>query len=138
MSSLEPFIEVVAAVVVTDARVLLCQRPDGPHLPLLWEFPGGKIDPGESATEALERELLEEIGVSSRVGDLLADVRHRYPEKRVRIRFYDTRIDGDPRPHVHRRLRWIPLDELAEYEVPPANAPVVRMLIESLGEPSLH
>ena len=131
-------IPVVAAIIRRDNLVLLCQRPDGPHLPLLWEFPGGKIKSGESATEALERELLEEIGVRARVGNLVADIQHRYPEKNVRIRFYDASIDGDPRPKVHRRLRWIPIDELAEYEVPPANSRVVRMLIDSLGEPLLH
>jgi len=138
MTKADSFIEVVAAVVVSGDDVLLCQRPDGPHLPLLWEFPGGKIDPGESPTAALERELREEIGVDAAIGTLLADVRHHYPEKSVRIRFYAASIDAAPRALIHRSIAWIPLRELRAYEVPPANQGVVDMLVDSLGEPKLH
>ncbi len=138
MMETRSFIEVVAAVAVVDEHVLLCQRADGPHLPLLWEFPGGKIDPGESPPEALRRELREEVGVDSTIGTLLADVRHHYPEKSVRIRFYEVSIEGVPQPIVHRAVDWIPLRELHEYDVPPANRTVVHMLLDSLGEPKLH
>lgn len=122
------FIPVVAAVVARDGRLLLCQRHQGPHLPLLWEFPGGKVDPGETAPEALVRELDEELGVASEVGPLFCEVRHRYPEKNVWIRFYPTTIRGRPRPRVHRAIRWIPLRDLGGYDIPPANAGVVRRL----------
>ncbi len=115
------FIEVVAAVVVRAERVLLCQRPDGPHLPLLWEFPGGKIDPGESPRQALERELREELDVASSIGSPLATLEHHYPDKSVRIQFFTADIAGAPRPLVHRELRWIAAADLDEYEVPPAN-----------------
>ena len=122
------FIEVVAAVVIRAQGVLLCQRPDGPHLPLLWEFPGGKIDPGESPRQALERELREELDVSSSIASRVATVEHHYPEKSVRIQFFAADIAGAPRPLVHRELRWIATDDLDDYEVPPANRSVVRML----------
>ena len=138
MMETRSFIEVVAAVVVSDERALLCQRTDGPHLPLMWECPGGKIDPGESPPEALRRAPREEIGVAATIGTLLADVRHHYPKKSVRIRFYEVSIEGVPRPIVHRAVAWIPLRELPAYEVPPANQGVVDMLVDSLGEPALH
>ena len=124
-------IEVVAAVVSNGDSVLLCQRHDGPHLPLLWEFPGGKIDDGEIPPTALARELSEELDVGSDIGRQIACVRHRYPEKRVRIRFFVAQIHGEPRPIVHRELRWVPVDALSEYEVPPANQAVVDMIIEA-------
>lgn len=122
------FIEVVAAVVICPAGVLLCQRPDGPHLPLLWEFPGGKIDPGESPRQALERELREELDVASSIASRVATVEHHYPEKSVRIQFFAADIVGVPRPVVHRELRWIAAADLDDYEVPPANRSVVRMV----------
>jgi len=124
-------IEVVAAVVSSDDLVLLCQRHDGPHLPLLWEFPGGKIDCGETPPAALERELSEELDVAADIGPELACVRHGYPEKRVRIRFFAALIRGEPRPVVHREIRWVPVSALSEYEVPPANQAVVDMLIDA-------
>jgi len=125
-----PPIEVVAAVVGRDDRLLLCQRPDGEHLPLLWEFPGGKIDGDEPPREALRRELAEELGVRSDVGEQVADVTHAYPEKTVRIRFFVAVIHGAPRPIIHRDVCWIPIDELGNYEVPPANREVVQMIAE--------
>ena len=129
-------IPVVAAVVAREGTVLLCQRHDGPHLPLLWEFPGGKIDPGETPRQALERELREELDVAARVGRQVAEVFHTYPEKRVWLRFFRASIAGTPCARVHRRLEWVPLAALSRYEVPPANALVVRRLIS--GELSIH
>ena len=122
-------IPVVAAVVVRDGRVLLCQRHDGEHLPLKWEFPGGKIDPGERPEEALRRELLEELDVEATIGDQVAEVRHTYPEKRVWIRFYRAEINGEPRPLVHRRLDWVAFDSLGDYDAPPPNARVIAALL---------
>jgi 8-oxo-dGTP diphosphatase len=122
------FIEVVAAVVLRDGAVLLCQRPDGPHLPLMWEFPGGKIDPGETPAEALRRELSEELAVDSSIGAHITTVEHHYPEKSVRIRFFRAEIEGEPRPVIHRELRWIEGTELDDYEVPPANRSVVDLV----------
>ncbi len=123
-------IDVVAAVIYRGETVLLCQRHDGRHLPLTWEFPGGKIDAGESPQAALRRELSEELAVGSAIGRQIADVEHHYPDKSVRIRFVLADIDEEPRAVVHREVRWIALDELAAYAVPAANESVVRMIGE--------
>jgi 8-oxo-dGTP diphosphatase len=129
-------IPVVAAVVVRDGHVLLCQRHDGEHLPLLWEFPGGKIDPGETPREALARELDEELGVRSEVGDQVAEILHRYPEKTVWLRFFRASIVGEPRPIVHRAIEWVALERASEYPAPPPNARVIERLVR--GELQIH
>ncbi len=125
------FIPVVAAVITDEHRLLLCQRQDGPHLPLLWEFPGGKVDPGEGPTGALARELQEELGVRSRIGPKIHEVRHTYPQKKVWIRFYAVSSEGIPHPHVHREVRWVAVPDLGSYEVPPPNAEVVRQILSA-------
>jgi len=129
-------IAVVAAVVMRDGKLLLCQRPDGDHLPLLWEFPGGKIDPGETPEEALARELAEELGVVATVGHQVAEVLHTYPEKRVWIRFFLTTIEGEPSPLIHERVEWVALDAVDGYPAPPPNAEVIDRIVR--GELRLH
>ena len=125
---MSPEIDVVAAVVQRGKQVLLCQRHHGHHLPLYWEFPGGKIEAGESPEQGLIRELSEEIGVHASVGMMLADIRHTYPEKYVRIRFYRVTITGEPLALVHRQLRWVTCDQLDRFLLPPPNSAVVDML----------
>lgn len=128
MSGKAGIIEVVAAVIYRTETVLLCQRHDGSHLPLMWEFPGGKVDPGESPQSALKRELTEELDVDAEIGSQVADVEHHYSEKSVRIRFFLANITDEPRAIVHRAVRWVPLDTISDYKVPPANESVMRMI----------
>lgn len=130
------YIPVVAAVVCRNGRVLLCQRHEEPHLPLKWEFPGGKIDPGESPVQALRRELEEELGVDAEVGDQVDEVFHSYPEKNVWLRFFRAHILGEPRPLVHRELAWVRPENMGSFEVPPPNAVVVARLLR--GELAIH
>jgi 8-oxo-dGTP diphosphatase len=132
----EATIEVVAAVISRSDRILLCQRHDEDHLPLHWEFPGGKIEAGEEPEQALAREIQEELGVTGRVFELLDSVRHDYPEKSVRIRFYRASLDGEPLPRVHRDLAWFGREQLAQQVVPPPNAVVIRRLLA--GELDIH
>ncbi len=115
-------IAVVAAVVEDAGRYLLCQRHEGPHLPLKWEFPGGKIEPGETPEAALRREIIEELATACRVGPQVAEVTHRYPEKTVWIRFFLATLEDEPQVIVHRALAWIHPSEFERYEAPPPNA----------------
>ena len=96
----------------------------------MWEFPGGKIDPGESLESALRRELIEDLAVRAEIGRQVADIKYHYPEKTVRIRFFLVKIEDEPRAIVHRAVRWVPLSTLPDYPVPPANESVIRMLGE--------
>ena len=118
-------IEVVAAVVQEAGQFLLCQRHDGPHLALKWEFPGGKIETNETPEAALRREISEELGVDCSVGRQIAEVTHHYPEKSVRIRFFLASLEGRPQPIVHRALEWIRPRDFCDFESPPPNSIVL-------------
>ena len=99
----------VAAAVIRDAkgRVLVCRRGPARDQAGLWEFPGGKLEPGEAPGEALARECLEELGASVKVGEKLLETVHDYPEKTVRLIFMEARIaSGEPKASVHAELRW--------------------------------
>lgn len=123
-------VEVVAGV-ITDARgrVLLTRRTEGRDLAGLWEFPGGKREPGETPEAALVRELHEELGIHARVGAPLIAVPQAYPHKRLRLDV--RRIDGwrgVPKGREGQAMAWVPQDKLARYAMPPADRPVVAAL----------
>ena len=125
-------VEVVAGV-IRDARgrVLLARRTEGRDLAGLWEFPGGKHEPGESAEAALARELHEELGIDVDVGAPLINVPQRYPDKRLRL---DVRGIAAWRGHARglegQALVWVPPQKLASYAMPPADRPVVAALLQ--------
>lgn len=123
-------VHVVAGVVSDDAgRLLLTQRQNGKHLAGLWEFPGGKCEPGESARDALGRELHEEIGIE--VGDLepLISVPWQYPEKSILLDVYRVRsYAGSPRACEAQAMRWESVEALPGIEMPAADRPVVTAL----------
>lgn len=127
-------IHVVAAVIVVDHRVLIAQRPDGSSHPLLWELPGGKLEPNESAAEALARELSEELGIRARIGAFLGESVHRYPGETVRLQAYWVRrFEGRPQAFHHRQLRWVAPDQLDEYRFTEADVPLVHELMRALS-----
>lgn len=121
----------VAAGVLGNAqgRVLLMQRLPGAHLAGLWEFPGGKFEPGESAAQALTRELHEELGIAARAMTPVISLPWRYPEKTIRL--HALRVvawDGEPRAREGHPLRWVPIDEIDPGAMPPADRPILAAL----------
>ena len=124
-----PKVDVVAAIIRRDDKILITQRHDHVHLPGLWEFPGGKVEPEESFEAALEREIREELGVRIAVGDVFFSVGHDYPTKSVRLHFFNcTIIEGEPQALDVADLRWVSPPELSQFEFPPADAELIRKL----------
>ncbi len=122
---------VVAAVIETDNRFLLTRRQPGVHLAGLWEFPGGKIDPAETHAAALDREIKEELDAGVAVGDLVLHTTHQYPDRTVALYFYRCTLLETPRPLLGQEMRWVPRDELAALEFPPADEALITLLLES-------
>jgi mutator protein MutT len=121
-------VEVVAAVVERDGRYLITRRLEGTHLAGLWEFPGGKILPGEKPEDALRRELKEELGVEAAVGELIDTVDWTYPEKTVRILFFRCAVQGEPCPQEKQEMLWIEAAQLPAYRFPAADLRLVERL----------
>lgn len=120
---------VSAALVFHAGRLLITQRRAGDHLGGLWEFPGGKIEPGETAEACLRRELQEELGIEVIVGERVAEIAHDYPERRVHLQFFRCQLSrGEPVPLSCAALAWVTLDELARYEFPAADAALLDRL----------
>lgn len=123
---------VVAALITQDRKLLICQRKHTGPFPLLWEFPGGKVEPGESAADALARELREELGVTAAVGEEVYRTRHRYPEMRddLLLIFFRARLAGGASPVnlAFERFEWADLSALPQYDFLPADSELIRRL----------
>jgi len=129
MAIAEP-VQVAAALILHEGRYLLTRRKADVHLGGLWEFPGGKREPGESLEECLCRELREELGIEITAPVPFQVIRHAYPEKTVELHFFRCTIkDGHPRPLGCEALQWVPPEELARMPLPPADRPLVDALI---------
>jgi 8-oxo-dGTP diphosphatase len=127
-----PLLIEVAAALIRDreGRYLITQRRQGSHLAGLWEFPGGKLETGESPEAALRRELTEELGATFSVGKLAETVRWEYPDRTVVLHFYDCRAEsGVIEPREGQGMEWVEPAHLGAYEFPPAD----RTLIERLA-----
>jgi mutator protein MutT len=122
-------VDVAAALVFRNGKVLITRRPADTHLGGLWEFPGGKRKPGETFEQCLARELQEELGVQILVGELFETVSHRYAEKTVLLKFFVCHLpDGEPQPLGCAALRWVGKNELADFEFPAADARLLNKL----------
>lgn len=123
---------VVAGVLVKNGDILICQRTRHQTMPLKWEFPGGKIEPGEQPRDALRRELEEELGIDAQVGEEVARIRHRYKTgNSVELRFYLVhRYGGEIENRIFRDVRWTPRAELPTYDFLEADLPLVKDLAE--------
>jgi mutator protein MutT len=122
-------VEVSAGLIFRGGKVLITQRQAGSHLGGLWEFPGGKREPGESFEACLVRELREELGVEVSVGALVEDLTHAYAEKTVRLKFFVCRlVSGEPQPLDCAAVKWVDRASLAEHEFPAADAKLLERL----------
>jgi len=131
-----PIILVVAvALIDVDGRVLIAQRPEGEKMAGLWEFPGGKVDPGEAPETALIRELNEELGIDVTESCLapFTFASHAYDDFHLLMPLYVCRVwEGQVSPQEGQAIRWVrPLD-LRDYPMPPADAPLIPMLRDLL------
>ncbi|MBE6962759.1 MAG: (deoxy)nucleoside triphosphate pyrophosphohydrolase [Ruminococcaceae bacterium] len=124
--------EVAAALIWEDNRFLACQRPAHKARGLLWEFVGGKVEPGETREQALIRECQEELAVTVAVQDVFMEVDHVYPDLTVHLTLFNASIsEGVPQKIEHNDLRWITVGEIDLYEFCPADEEILRRLKES-------
>lgn len=121
--------EVVAALIWQGDRFLICQRPAHKARGLLWEFAGGKVEPGETNEQALIRECREELAVTLSVQDVFMQVTHAYPDLTVRLTLYNAQIAaGVPQKKEHSDLRWIRVSQADQYPFCPADEPILQAL----------
>jgi 8-oxo-dGTP diphosphatase len=130
--SLETIV-VAAAVIRRGEAYLLSQRLAGTHLAGLWEFPGGKCEPGESLEACLVRELAEELGVEARVAAHRLTTTHEYGSRRVELHFFDCEIAGDPRPRIGQALSWVRREQLRQTALPEADRALIDLLVAEAG-----
>jgi 8-oxo-dGTP diphosphatase len=121
-------IVVAAAVIERDGQFLVTRRPPGVHLEGVWEFPGGKCEPGESLAGCLERELREELAVPARVGGEILATAHTYPDRRVELHFLACELLGVPSPQIGQEMQWAWRADLSTLQFPPADAELIRLL----------
>ena len=124
--------EVVAALIWDKDKFMICQRPAHKARGLLWEFVGGKVEPGETKEQALIRECREELAITLKVGDIFMDVTHEYPDLTVHLTLFHAIIqEGVPQKLEHNDIRWITRDEIDQYEFCPADVEILTRLKEA-------
>ena len=122
--------EVVAALIWDGDRFMICQRPAHKARGLLWEFVGGKVEPGETREQALIRECREELAVTVSVGEVFMDVVHEYPDLLVHLTLFNAAIaEGVPQKLEHNDIRWITVDEIPSYDFCPADEGILKQLM---------
>ncbi len=123
---------VVAAIIVKDGQVFCAKRPPEKVLGDLWEFPGGKVESGETLEEALHREIKEELGISIRIQESLMSLVHRYDTHEVQVHTYLCDwVDGELTLHVHTDSKWLSVSELETLDWVAADDPIINYLITS-------
>lgn len=127
------WIPVVTGLIRKNGMVLLGQRPDGNSLAGQWEFPGGKIEIGETPEQALKRELMEELAIEAEIGTLRLVNTHAYGEKGVILIFFDVPFwKGEPKPAHHADLKWVQPDEIPKLDIPEANRRIMSTILAIL------
>lgn len=123
--------EVVAALIWDGTKFMICQRPAHKARGLLWEFVGGKVEPGETKEQALVRECLEELAITLCVDSKFMDVVHEYPDLTVHLTLYNASIAaGTPRKLEHNDIRWITVEEIDDYPFCPADETILARIKE--------
>lgn len=121
--------EVVAALIWQEGRFMICQRPAHKARGLLWEFVGGKTEPGETLEQALIRECREELDITVSVGDVFTRVIHEYPDILIRLTLFHCKIaEGEPKLLEHNDLKWIFPDEIPRYDFCPADKDILALI----------
>lgn len=128
------WIPVVAGFLKKDQKILVGQRPENHSLAGLWEFPGGKIEIGETPEQALQRELNEELGIEAQIGSLKLACTHSYGDVGIIILFFEVNFwKGEPKAKHHLMLEWIYPQELKLRPIPEANKKILNDLFKALG-----
>lgn len=123
--------EVVATLIWDKDKFMICQRPAHKARGLLWEFVGGKLEPGETKEQALIRECQEELAVTLSIGDVFMDVVHEYPDLTVHLTLFNAAIlEGIPKKLEHNDIKWITLSEISNYEFCPADVEILKKITE--------
>ena len=123
-------IEVVAALIWDNDKFMICQRPAHKARGLLWEFVGGKVEPGETKEQALIRECQEELAITLSVGNVFMDVIHEYPDIVVHLTLFNATIsEGEPQKIEHNDIKWITPSEIPNYNFCPADEEILNVLI---------
>ena len=121
--------EVVAALIWKGDTFMICQRPAHKARGLLWEFVGGKVEPGETKEQALVRECREELAVTLQVGEVFMELTHQYPELTVHLTLFHASIqEGTPQMLEHNDIRWITVEEIDRYPFCPADEEILQKL----------
>jgi 8-oxo-dGTP diphosphatase len=136
ISYLQPIpIDVSAALVFHEGRLLITQRHAGSHLGGLWEFPGGKREPNETFEQCLVREIIEELGMTIAVGKLFEEITHAYEEKTVHLKFFLCEwTGGRPQALGCASFKWVAKNELFSHEFPPADAQLLEKISRNWAE----
>ena len=122
-------IEVVAALIWDKDKFMICQRPAYKARALLWEFVGGKVEPGETKEQALIRECQEELAITLSVGDVFMDVVHKYPDITVHLTLFNATIEiGTPQKLEHNDIKWITPAEITDYIFCPADEEILEAI----------
>ena len=125
--------EVAAALIWDGDKFMICQRSAHKARGLLWEFVGGKVEPGETREQALIRDCREELAVTVSVGEVFMDVVHEYPDLLVHLTLFNAAIaEGTPQKLEHNDIRWITVDEIPSYDFCPADEEILKWL---MGQP---
>ncbi|MDI9470733.1 MAG: (deoxy)nucleoside triphosphate pyrophosphohydrolase [Bacillota bacterium] len=127
-------LDVVAALIRRGDRFFVCQRPADKNLPLYWEFPGGKVEPGETRAMALARECREELAIDVEVGELEIEVQHDYPDRSITLSLYHATITaGEPQLLEHIALAWVGIEEMLSLSFCPADIVILEHLKRRYG-----